>query len=54
MWRDFGSDSTRADCDSLRDCDSLFAGAMKHSFRIREELSALTPSSTARVDGKKC
>jgi hypothetical protein len=27
--RDFGSDSTRANCDALRDGDSLVAGAIE-------------------------
>jgi hypothetical protein len=50
MRRDFGRAHERR---SLRDCDSRFAGAMKHSFRIREELRALTPSSNGTLDGKK-
>jgi hypothetical protein len=50
MRRDFGRARER---HSLRDRDSLFAGAMKHSFQIREGWSALTPSSTACLAGKK-
>jgi hypothetical protein len=45
--------STRADYESLSDRGALFAGTMKHSFRIRETRSALAQSSPARVDGKK-
>jgi hypothetical protein len=55
LRRDCGSNRARADCASLRERDSLFAGAMKHSFQIREESeSALTSALTTRSDGKKC
>jgi hypothetical protein len=53
MRRDFGGDSTRAECDALRDYDSLFAGAMKHSFRFREERSAAHVVDDGTLDGKK-
>jgi hypothetical protein len=45
LRRDFGSDT--------RERDSLFAGAMKHSFRFREERSAAHVVDDGTLDGKK-
>jgi hypothetical protein len=52
MRRDFGSNSPCAGCDALHDGDSRLPAAKKHSFRIREERSALAPSSTAALTAK--